>query len=138
MISIPCTPITGPITDTAIHTYSDLEAGFTPPKSCFEPTYTSIPFGIDTVLTWVNAATVDGNATTSTAWMKVYRGRDPACYPPNYPNACEWRGTIQQQQSYVFSPASCPGGYVTATTSVDQAATTGTCCPRSVAFFSCL
>jgi hypothetical protein len=125
-----CGPITGPITDTTTHTYSYLDTGFTPAKSCLEATYTMTPAGYDSIFTWVNTV---GNSTTSVGEMRVYRGRDPVCFPSRYPKACEWRGTVQQQQNYVYSPGTCPGGYVPATTSIDESAiatTTATCCPR--------
>jgi hypothetical protein len=125
-----CGPITGPITDTTTHTYSYLDTGFTPAKSCLEATYTMTPAGYDSIFTWVNTV---GNSTTSVGEMRVYRGRDPVCFPSRYPKACEWRGTVQQQQNYVYSPGTCPGGYLPATMSIDESAiatTTATCCPR--------
>lgn len=127
-----CSPITGPITDTATYTYSDA-AGFSPPKSCLEQTYTSQPIGSDTFYTWIDTFSTAGTNSTSTRWFKAYRGRDAACFPSHYPKACEWLGTVQQQQNYIYSPATCPGGYASATTHVDEAATaitTATCCPR--------
>ena len=42
--------------------------------------------------------------------MRVYRGKDPAYFPSRYPKACEWRGTVQQQQNYIYSPGTFPGG----------------------------
>jgi hypothetical protein len=124
-----CGPVTGPITDSATYTYSYLNTGFTPAKSCLDATYSVTPVGYDSVFTFV-----DGNSTTaSVREMRVYRGRDPACFPSKYPKACEWRGTVQQQQNYIYSPGTCPDGYASATTSIDGSAgavTTATCCPR--------
>lgn len=133
-----CSSITGPITDTATYTYTDAE-GFSPPKSCLEPTYTSQPIGSDTFYVSADTISTAGSNTTSTRWFKAYRGRDAACFPSHYPKACEWLGTVQQQQNYIFSPASCPGGYASATTRVDEdatATTTATCCPRYFGCFS--
>lgn len=129
-----CSAITGPITDTTTYTYSDLNNGFTPPKSCLEPSYTSLQAGgFDPVFEFIQTVTVGGNVTSSVGSLKVYRGRDPACFPPHYPSTCEWQGTMQQQQHYVYSPASCPGGYESATATVDQSLTRATCCPRLAA-----
>ncbi len=133
MTSTTCGPITGPITDTATYTYSDLDSGFTPPESCFDQTYTSLPTGYDTLYTWAPSVTAGNNVSSTTSWLKAYRGRDPACFPSHYPKACEWLGTVQQQQHYIYSPGLCPGGYASATTSIDESATattTATCCPR--------
>ncbi|KAJ4994097.1 superoxide dismutase copper chaperone [Stagonosporopsis vannaccii] len=109
---------------------------FSPPGSCLEQTYTSQPIGSDTFYTWVDTFSTAGINSTSTRWFKAYRGRDAACFPSHYPKACEWLGTVQQQQNYIYSPATCPGGYASATTRVDDAAiaiTTATCCPSGYA-----
>lgn len=43
--------ITGPITDTATYTYTDLDTSFTPPESCLSPIFTSLLASMDPVLT---------------------------------------------------------------------------------------
>jgi hypothetical protein len=92
--TLTCGPITELITDAATNTYSNLDTGFTPPKSCLQPTYASLPADLDPVFALINTFTVRGNPAASMRWMKVYRGRGPACFPSHYPKTCEWHGRV--------------------------------------------
>ena len=136
MASMPsptCGTIAGPIADTTTYTYSNLDTGFIPPESCLQPTYTSLPDGYDSGFTGISTITVGDSTSTSTAWARVYRGREPACFPSKYPKACEYQGTIQQQKNYIYSPGTCPSGYAPATAFFEEPSssiTTATCCPR--------
>lgn len=128
-----CGPITGPITDTATYTYSDLDASFSPPELCLQPTFAVLPDNYNTAFSWLDTFTLNGQPTTSVRWMRLYRGREPTCFPSNYPKACEYQGTTQQQKNYIYSPGTCPGGYAPATNFVGGSATevtTALCCPR--------
>jgi hypothetical protein len=147
--STPC----GPLIDTKTYTYSDLDNGFTPPTSCLEHTYASSPDGYD-----YYSSSTKGTKTKVYISLDVYRGRNPDCFPTNYPAACSYTGVIEQpliqpyndipmessqaiteitgltwsETHYVYSPATCPGEYIYVRTQLDGSipdVTTATCCP---------
>jgi hypothetical protein len=144
-----------PLSDTRTYTYSDLDNGFTPPSSCLGHSFTSAPDGYDC---YVSSTT--GSKTKMYISLDVYRGRDPACFPPNFPAACSYTGTFAEaagniyvdapalpqsstevtgrtwsEKNYVYSPATCPESYAAMSTRTDATAgnvTSAICCPMYV------
>lgn len=144
-----------PLTDTRTYTYSDLDHGFTPPSSCLGHSFTSAPDGYDFYV----SSTTGSTAKTYVA-LEVYRGRDPACFPANFPAACVYTATLAEaagnvyvdapalpqsstkvsgviwsETHYVYSPATCPDNYATMSIRTDAAVgnvTSAICCPMYV------
>jgi hypothetical protein len=129
---------------TTTRILSDLaDTIFTPAASCLGDVYRNEPFGNDTYETFLGSSAVTASGTTSIAtWTDDYvvRGRDPSCFPPNFPTTtCVYDSIISSstvgrvsEQSYVYSPARCPENYVTAKSSLDESNTEITraiCCP---------
>lgn len=139
--------------DTRTYTYSDLDNGFTPPKSCLEHRYTSEPNGYDYYISTTRDSGIEDYVS-----LDVYRGRNPACFPPNFPTeVCSYTGTFTQEPAndymdlpstsrpgllvmgstrsethYVYSPGTCPGDYAPVSTNVDASVanlTRAVCCP---------
>lgn len=139
-VSATCQP---PATTT--RTLTDLDKIFTPSESCLGPTYNQAPYGSDSIERYPTTNVVvvsgtQGTATFTSAFTSDYvvRGRDPACFPSEFPSttcyystvvSSAWSWTVSEQ-SYVYSPGRCPQNYVTAATSIDEDVTYGICCPE--------
>ncbi|KAF1932751.1 uncharacterized protein M421DRAFT_399172 [Didymella exigua CBS 183.55] len=143
-----------PLSDSTTYIYSDLDNGFTPPTSCLGRSFTSVPDGYDRY-----ASSTAGTKTKTYISLDVYRGRDPACFPPRFPAACSYTATFTQvagqlygdipalpqssievtgvtwsETHYVYSPATCPEHYATMSIRTDATAgnvTSAICCPIS-------
>ena len=130
--------------DTTTRTLSDLaDTIFTPPASCLQNLYKNPPFGNDTYRIYTYSSLVTASGTTSMeTWTQdhVRRGRDPSCFPPNFPTTTclyptfDGSRTVNRvsEQTYVYSPARCPESYAAVTSSVDATNTKITravCCP---------
>lgn len=154
-MAVSTSAVCKPLSDTSTYTYSDLDNGFTPPISCLDHSFTSAPDGYDF---YVSSTT--GSRTKTYVSLGVYRGRDPACFPPKFPAACSYTGTFTQaagqlygddpapaqpstevvgatwsETHYVYSPATCPEHYATASIRTDSSAgdvTSAICCPKYV------
>ena len=144
-----------PLSDTSMYTYSDLDDGFTPPSSCLGHSFTSAPDGYDYYV-----SSMTGSKTKAYTSLDVYHGRDPACFPPNFPAACSYTGTFTQaagnvyvdaaaspqsssevtgvtwsETHYMYSPATCPDSYATMSIRTDATAknvTSAIRCPMYV------
>ena len=133
---------------TTTRTLTDLDATiFTPPASCLESLYKQSPYGYDTIekrteRSVITVSGIQGQITSTSVWTSDYvvRGRDPSCFPRNFPSTtCPYLITISSttrgrisEQSYIYSPGRCPENYVTATSSIDEVntdITRGICCP---------
>lgn len=131
-------------------TLTDLDSSiFTPPASCLGRVYKQSPYGYDSIekSTYTDIIVITGSqgpVSSTSTWTSDYviRGRDPSCFPPNFPSTtCYYTGVyggsvtsgMISEQSYVYSPARCPDKYVTAMTSIDEVNTEMTraiCCPE--------
>ena len=133
---------------TTTRTLTDLDGTiFTPPASCLGPVYNQSPYGRDNIekrtrTSVITVSGTQGRITSTSVWTSDYvvRGRDPSCFPRNFPSTTCWYNTIISsttsgrisEQSYIYSPGRCPDNYVTATSSIDEAntdITRGICCP---------
>lgn len=129
---------------TTTATYSDLDKIFTPPAACLDPTFTLSPQGYDLTGSWMTIGTTTSSRVVITTayglFPLVTRGRNPSCFPTNFPlSSCEYTTTIGtetlralSEQTYLYSPRRCPEHYVIASSSVDTSATGITravCCP---------
>lgn len=131
----------GPMSDTSSYTHSDLDTGWIAPTSCFGNVYRSETDGYDF---WTRDSKYDT--------LRITRGRDPACFPKNYPAACQYTSTFEQaldpiifqlattlmsttlwsEKDYVYSPATCPSGYIAKGARANTASvgtTSAFCCP---------
>ncbi|GIZ46002.1 hypothetical protein CKM354_000914500 [Cercospora kikuchii] len=150
----PNSGVTATSTTQSFDTYSarvtatyNLTTTFTPPASCFAPTYTVSPRGNDTVV----------------AYGAARRGYSPECFPIGFGDIAKverWQGanqlivqeiqfgnlastvnkrqegdssrrTIERPQSW-YSPGVCPSGYVAAAATYDGQTYFNTCCPSSM------
>lgn len=109
-----------------------LTSEFTPPASCQGAVFTPMPAGYDT---WEEGG--------------LFRGLNPACYPPEYlisRTVATGRGPITLTEfllyssstisttitQVLFSPASCPSDYTSQVQSAVEGQTYITCCPGYV------
>lgn len=137
-----------PAAATTTRTLSDLaDAIFTPPASCLDSTYRQSPYGYDTIDKYTDSSTIrvtgsQGQVTYTTTYTLnfVVKGRDPSCFPRNFPTTtCLYDTVVSSiteyrvsEQSYIYSPGRCPENYVTAKSSIDESNTDITraiCCP---------
>ncbi|QIX00698.1 hypothetical protein AMS68_006215 [Peltaster fructicola] len=103
------TTATSTTSATATYTYPyALTTTFSPPSSCFAPTYTLRPAGYD---------------VEYAAHSEIHRGLDPACYPSN---------NYLTANALWFSPGICPEGYSTVQAAVSAGGTLATCCPSGM------
>lgn len=104
-MAVPTPMVCEPLSDTSTYTYFDLDNGFTPPSSCLHHNLTSAPDGHDYYVSFTTFTM--GSKTKTSISPDVCRGRDPACFPPNFPAACSYTGTFTQAvgQLYVDAPA---------------------------------
>jgi hypothetical protein len=129
-------------TDTA--TYSDLDSIFTPPASCLEPKFTLPPEGYDETTYEVYTETVSSSDHTNIQiWEDdpyLTRGRDPSCFPKNFPiSTCDYATSLDGQSkhsrseaTYLYSPGRCPEHYLVVESIVDSSRadlTRALCCP---------
>ena len=118
-------------TDTTA-TYSDLDSIFTPPAFCLKPTYTLSPEGYD--------RTGFGTYTEAPTLIPyLVRGRNPSCFPKNFPSVYydpivvnAQTKYLRSEATYLYSPGRCPENYLALESTVDPGRTDSTralCCP---------